>query len=389
MKKTFIGTVATMLAAVFIIGCDSQDTEAPAETVLTGTVVDENEGGIGDARVSLGDASAVTDNAGVFTLEKPAMGAGTLTVEARYFEKLEKQVEIVEGSNAVEVSLATLPYRVTESDRALAESHNADFDWTEDTVSVDIVAAATRARIERAIYHHNPALYRDDSTEAPLAPAEPPSLAQGQAAGFDFPVDVEGGPVSAFDTTAIFDTADAAGLSAQTLADAMAWDPAIKQFLLNWDLAAANPLYEAGNAVESQRWGGSSVLEPQEIEELFVQDGALYAEVTFRGFLTLGEGITDSDGDGRAEVYAKINPELYTQAVVAKLEDDYIGKTYTVLELRAAVEHIRSDLYSETNPQLEAALGESFEAEGVGIFEYPAVVLSHANSAVNVLLIEP
>lgn len=388
MNKAFVWLTAMILTAgIFAAG--SGCGEDSKEAVLTGTVTDENGAGVGDARVTLKDASAVTDNAGVFTIEGIEVGAGTLTVEARYFEKLEKELEIAEGANTADVTLATLPYNVTQADRALAASYNADFDWTEDTLSVDIVTSPTRARIEKAVWYQNPALYVDDSAEAPVTPAEPPSLAGGQALGFDFSVDLEGSSVPAFDVAAIFDTAAEAGLSEQTLADAMAWEPAVMEFLFNWDFAATELLYEVGKAVGSQRWGGDSTLSPQLIEELFIQDGALYAKLAFRGFLTLGDGITDADADGRAEVYAKINPELYTEAVVTELVDEYIGETYTVLGLREAVEHIRSALYSKTNPQVEAALGEPYEAEGVGTFEYPAVVFSHANAAINVLLIEP
>ncbi len=168
----------------------------------------------------------------------------------------------------------------------------------------------------------------------------------------------------------------------------MMWAP-----LINWlsegEAAKSADLKAAGVAVRQQNWGGNS-LRPQEIEKVYLDaTGALWAKVVFASFVQLGPGITDDDGDGLKEIYAKIAPAHYPSELIDKLKSDYIGKTFTTHGLSKEVSKSLNELYSTTGASVERYIGQPFEVPGVGTIGYPFVVMKHLSGHKNVIMVSP
>jgi hypothetical protein len=111
--------------------------------------------------------------------------------------------------------------------------------------------------------------------------------------------------------------------------------------------------------------------------------------VIFAGFVQLGPGINDDDGDGAKEIYARIAPVHYSSAVIDKLAMEYGKTVFTTHGLSKEVVKSLNELYSTTAAQIERFIGQPFELPGVGTFKYPFVVLRHSGGQKNVILVAP
>ena len=386
-----VGMTGDGLACFANCSFDTAACEAGATGSLSGTITDATGMGVGDTIISVGALSATADWQGVYALADVPVGTQTMVATADWFEEHSVQVQVEENTDLeTNVQLTARTLNVTAADAALAATHNQAFDWATASLSVHNVPHANRAEVDKALYYHNPALYRDPTGEAQITPAVLPDI-NGGATGFDFPIPA-GAPnegQQAIDAATIVDSLAGTPLTADEIAASMMWEPAVKLYLSGWDPVASLSAYYVSLAIEGQRWGGQSMIAPQSLGHLYLHNGEFWVEVVFQSFVDLGAGITDSDGDGDREVFAKLADAHYDASLVAKLVDDYLTPTYDTLGLKNDMQLILDDLYSRTSPEIVSVIGVAYEAAGLGSFEYPFVVLEHSNGVVNVLLVAP
>jgi hypothetical protein len=409
MKKSTLGqtTAAIFLAQIltFNVACppvegdqdasisDASQADITSTGSIVGTIRDELSQGIGEASIRVGDLSVASDWQGAYTLDGIAPGNSNVVVSAPWFADASATVAVIAGQQSQhDVALSAKTLQVTNEDRALADSFNTDFDWRDSQVSIVVVAHATRALLDRAFYYLNPAYYDDGVlSETALTPASPLSI-DAQATGFDFamPTGAPNAGAQVFDNATIVDDLASTPLTTAEIAAASIWEPAVKIHLVNWDLVAAQGLYYASLAIEGQYWGATTApsFSPQTLQRLFLHNGELWVELAFEPFVQLGTGISDNDGDGRSEVFARIASAHVTTEIFAELTS-YQTSSFTALEMKGELEHVLADLYTRSNPVLLKTIGESYDVANLGSFVYPYAVVQHSNQVVNVLLVEP
>jgi hypothetical protein len=365
--------------------------EAPSAAGLTGIVTDSVGLPVVGAKVEVGGVSIFSDALGKYTLANLASGAVVVNVTQQWFQPVQQNLTLSVGAPTQwSVILTEMPLKVDPSDRSLANLYNQTFDWTKQTISIAIVETPTRRAFDNAVYFHNPALYRDTSATAPLAPSPLPTISAGVASNFTFPV-LSGANQGqeALDLTTVVDSIQDTPFGATEPADFMMWTPMVN-WLTEWDPAKSVSLKVAGLAVRQQGWGGNAV-RPQEIEKVFVDPATnrLWVKVVFENFVQLGAGITDNDGDGRKEIYAAVADAHYTSEIVNALVSNYTVTTFSTYALSKQVTKSLNEIYSTTGAQVERFIGQPFAVPGLGTISYPYVVLKHAVGQENVILVAP
>lgn len=285
---------------------------------------------------------------------------------------------------------------VSSADLALADSYNKTFDWSKDKVAVRHLTAPTHSEADKALYFRNPGLYKDISMEPAITPDPLPTLDPAPT-GFDFALSdlAPNSGQQLLDNSSIVDSLSATPITAAEQANAPLWLPAVMVHLtVDWDSSKVLNLYYGNNAVKGQKWGSdTATLPPQTIQHLYLHDGEIWVEIVFENYLSLGAGITDSDGDGYKEIYAKIAPAHYTSEVYDELLNGYVTPKLSVADLNSLIDNkILDDLYSDFDMEPKSGLGETFEASGIGTFEYPFKVIQGASPKDDifvVLLVEP
>ena len=111
-------------------------------------------------------------------------------------------------------------------------------------------------------------------------------------------------------------------------------------YLSDWDYSEGSTFGEPGRLVEGDKWGGASASPAyQEITRLFLRsvgDGyEAWVEVEFRPWVTFPDGVTDSDGDGYRELYARLDSRFVSETATRRLLDDYAGRTLNAAGIRA------------------------------------------------------
>jgi hypothetical protein len=376
--------------AVFA-GCGGDDPPpdtTPTKVTLTGKVSDAAGRAVSNATVEVGAVSAITNFRGQYELVDLPTGAATLKVKALWFIDAEQAVQIASGVTA-DVTLQAKPLDVLPADRAIADAYNATFDWTAATISVSYVPRPTRADVDFALYYRNPALYRDAVGTSSIAPSPRPEITASAANFvFDIPAGSPSAGQPALDTATIVDAISGTPLSQTEIERAILWEPA-ELYLVKWNATEARPIHDVGLAIAGQNWGATPPFAAQHLEHLYLHGNELWVELVFEPWLAVGPGITDDDGDGYKEVYARITPALAPASVVQQLVDDYLAVSYDALELQNNLAIILNDLYGRTLPSILSVIGVPFEVPGHGTIQYPFVVLRHADGDVNVLLVEP
>jgi hypothetical protein len=348
---------------------------------LSGTVSDANQNPVGDAEVKVGELTATSDHTGAYTIANVPEGSATVEVKADWFEDHSQTTSITAGQdNTLDITLQARALQVLDDDKAIAEAYNETFDWSTDKLSITYIAPPTRANIDRGLYFRNPALFRDTSAESPVTAGE-----------WDFPIP-DGAPnqgQQAFEEGSITNSICKTPLTKEERARALLWEPAVKLFLAKWDIDKAENLYHVTFAVEGQHWGGSSTFSPQTLQRVYLHEGEIWVEVVFEDWVSFENKVTDSNGDGYNEIFAKVSSAHYTTEVYDQLAGDYLNHEYQTLELREDLNIMLDDLYSRTNPVFTSVIGVPFDVPGHGTLQYPFVVLTHSNDAVNVLLVDP
>jgi hypothetical protein len=107
--------------------------------------------------------------------------------------------------------------------------------------------------------------------------------------------------------------------------------------------------------------------------------------VVFASFVQLGPGITDNDGDGLKEIYAKLPATHYTLELIGRLA--MYGAT--ALTTHGLGDEVAKSLAELPGAQVESRVGQSADIPGLGIFKYPFLVVRHPGGQRNVLLAGP
>ena len=381
---------------VVLVGACSSGGSAPpapdgggATAALTGTVRDRAGLEVSGAKVEVGSASVFSDAQGRYALGGLPVGPAMVTVTRDWFEPLTTMTTVAAGA-VFDITLPEKPLKLEAADRTLAERYAAGFDWTRDKISVAVAARPTRRAFDNAVYFHNPALYRDTAAIPALTPSPQPEISGQAARGFSFPIR-SGARMGeeALDLARIADSLAGTPVGPTEPAEFMLWTPMIN-WLSEWDPARTADLRAVGVAVRQQSWGGNAV-RPQDLEKVYLdaQSGELWVKVVFAGFVQLGAGIADDDGDGQKEVFARIPPARYSPEIIQKLTDEYAGKVFTTHGLSKEVSQSLSELYSTTAAVVDRFIGQPFELPGLGTVMYPFVVLRHAGGQRNVILVAP
>jgi hypothetical protein len=409
-KRTWLATLVAI--AIFAgPGCDDDGASSPDAGSDGGVDAPQSEGGIDsagtaslagvikdsagvvvvNAQVVVGDKVGFSDQQGKYTVAGLAPGAAAIKVTRNWFKPLETNATIgVTGITSLDLVLEEIPLKVEPADQALADTYNKTFDWTKQTLSVAVMPRPTRRDFDNAVYFKNPALYRDTSMQTPVTPMPQIEITAGVAKNISFPLR-SGSKMGqeAFDLTTIADAIKDTPLGPSEPAEFMMWTPVVN-WLSEGDAAKSADLKAVTNAVRLQAWG-TNAIRAQDLEKVYLDaTGALWAKIVFAPYLQVGAGINDDDGDGQKEIYAKVTPALFPAEFAERLKTDYNVKTFTTHGLSKEVAKSLSELYSTTAAVVERFIGQPFEAAGVGTFQYPFVVLSHANGRQrNVILVGP
>jgi Carboxypeptidase regulatory-like domain len=364
-----------------------------AARTLSGAVTDQAGAPVVGAKVESGTAWVYSDGQGLYTLgpvDTVDGGSIVVTVNRDWFEPFQVEVDVgANGTTHFDVTLTEMPLYLDPADVALANAYNATFDWTKQTLSIAIAETPTRRNFDNAVYWQNPALYRDTSAQAAVVPAPLPQIVGGTAMNLSFPI--RGGTndgKEALDLASVVDSIASTPVAAMENTDYMLWTPMLN-WLTDWNAAKSVDLKLAGVAVRQQNWGSNAPL-PQDIRRVFLDatNGALWVEVVFQNFVQLGDGITDDDGDGYKEIFAKVDSAYVTQEILDKLVG-YGQTRYTTHGMSDEVTKALRELYSSTSAQVVKIIGQPFDILNLGTIQYPFVVLQHAHGQVNVILMGP
>jgi hypothetical protein len=362
-----------------------------AALAITGTVTDRAGMPVARAKLEVGATSVFSDPQGGYTLAVPAAGSVTLKVTRQWFTALESSVTVASaGTTKHDVVLDEIPLKLDPDDVALAASYNKTFDFRTSKLSIAVAARPTRRAFDNAVFFNNPALFKEPAGQAAVKPTPLPDIGGAGAVNFSFVLKSgKNQGQDALDVTSIVDTLEATKLAAADTADFMVWTPALK-WIGEWDEARFGDLTAAAAGIRQQDWG-SGVARPQDIQRLYVDTASktLWVEVVFASFVELGPGVTDNDGDGRKEIFAKLGSAHYTAAVADKLAGEYAKTAYTTHGLSNQVSKSLNDLYSQTAAQVERYIGEPLDLPGVGRIKYPFVVLTLLGGFKNVILVGP
>jgi hypothetical protein len=351
---------------------------------LAGTVKDQGGAAVAGAKVTAGGASSTSDAQGRYAL--PALAAGTYTLEVTrdWFMPGQASVTVGAALTTFDPTITEIPLALDPGDQALATTYNKTFDWTKQTASVATLGKPTRRDLDDALYFHNPALYRDTSRVPPLAPSPAPEISYAPM-NFTFPIKT-GNHVGqqAFETATIVDSIADTPFGPTEPAVYALWTP-LMAWLAEWDEGKSRDLRAVGEAVRMQTWGGTEI--SQDIEKVYVDSvrGTIWVKVVFASFLQLGPGITDDDGDGLKEVYAKVASTHYNLELIGRLA--MYGAT--TLGTHGLGDEVEKSLASLPGAQVESRIGQPFELPGVGIFKYPFLVVRHPGGQRNVVLAGP
>ncbi|MCK5798978.1 MAG: carboxypeptidase regulatory-like domain-containing protein [Deltaproteobacteria bacterium] len=377
-----------LLLSFLLFSCGDDAAPVGDTGDLSGTVKDGKGHPVDGATVQVGGVEVLADAAGAFHVKDIPKGPVTVSVKAPWFATSKTSTDVKpDVDNSITFVLNPRPLKIEAEDRTMAETTQKTFDWRTSRTSFSVIEGPTQGRIDRAMYHLNPALYRDDSTEPAVSPAPPLAIKQGVASGFSFP---RTDPKEAIVLASIVDTLDATLLPASAKASYLMWVPLLNALLLRQDATeAATALSETAAAIEKQSWGGSGAI-TQRIGRVFFdqEKKALWVEIIFGSFVALGEGITDSDGDGYPEIFASIAPlkDINTLATAIK---DYTETPVDTIGVKTILEDLMNALYSTSNPAITSSLGEAYDVPGVGTLTYPTAVVRHGDGTVNIFLMAP
>ena len=127
-------------------------------------------------------------------------------------------------------------------------------------------------------------------------------------------------------------------------AQPLSWQPVLR-LLTAWDYDQVEGLLEATARVSGEKWGNPEVVQPlQRISTAYLRGPELWVKVEFRPELTWLP-VSDEDGDGYRELYGRLNPTLYSQAVPDHLSGDYLSRALDLAEMQDYFFELTSEWY--------------------------------------------
>jgi len=191
---------------------------------------------------------------------------------------------------------------------------NADYRRETSRVLVREVSIPTRANLDYAAWNAN--LFLVDTAKVAIHPTKvvPESLSLG-------------GLLSDFRTSL-----EATPLSDSERVSPMAWKP-VEDLLLAWSFDTAGPLVSKVQELSQKKWGDTSgtALAFQQIVAVHLHrtpDGIqAWVRVEFADWMSpFVSGIEDRDGDGHAELWARLSAPEWKPSMAALLDGDYSKK---------------------------------------------------------------
>jgi hypothetical protein len=260
-------------------------------------------------------------------------------------------------------------------EHAAVRTLNEGYARTRSQVWVREVSRPTRAALDYAAYHAN-FMIADPEPETPIAAAGAPDTSNPFAGQLE--------------RQSLTGDAAKTPLSPAEQQQALAFAP-LSEFLQVRKVDGAQALAEVGSAVRSERWGlqlppGTS---GQQLSELYLHQAAggtveMWAKVEFQPWFKPFEGSADQDGDGFPELYGRVAPGVVTPALVAAIQQDYIGPVLSPSEVKAWANQLSSYWYPSFNTDLipagpswpDAQTEPDIKQELKGrTFDAPAIVL--------------
>ena len=159
-------------------------------------------------------------------------------------------------------------------------------------------------------------------------------------------------------------------LSAAEKAEPMAWEP-VRNQLLAWNFDASSKLAESMGNVASKSWGDTSQCSKhaQVVAVWMHQTPAgpeLWAEVEFAvGMEKALQDMRDVDGDGHAEIFARVAPGLFTPAMASFLEGDYLSHRLDRAQALEWLNQMAGDGYLQYNTDILPVEGNVFPGPGL------------------------
>lgn len=138
----------------------------------------------------------------------------------------------------------------------------------------------------------------------------------------------------------------------------MAWTPVLER-LLKWDFEKASGLANAYAAVTGEKWGDSTDLSQpyQEFASLYIHSKGnvkeAWVELEFKPWAnSFLEGIQDEDHDGYPSVVGRLDPAVFTDAMIAEIGGDYLNKAFDEPQVIDWARNLASRWYPSYNTDL-------------------------------------
>jgi hypothetical protein len=220
------------------------------------------------------------------------------------------------------------------------------------------VELPTRAALSRAFHLDNPLFITDPPAEERLA--ELRRITREDLQNWDTEIFMPG---------SLADTPQQTPLTEADERASVVWEPA-QDYLEMEDEDLGQPMKSISATVAGERWGGT--LRVQNLRRLLItnlDDPALmqlWVEIEFQPWAPVGEGITDSDGNGHPEVYLQLRPGALPPSTIAAIVNTFLGELLDEEQVKEFMEWVIGESYSQTNAAFRTSqFPEKFPNENV------------------------
>lgn len=393
----------TLFLSSLLTGCGSTFGEESPDGYgkLVGTIAGPADEVLVGATVEIGNLQTESLHDGSYAFKSVPAGQRTLRVGGlAWLKDVEMRIQIDAAvENQKDIKMEAWPMQLLSADQQLVTQFiESQTDWTEQRITVGVANKPTKAEIERILYLHNPALIRKPPEGVLITPEPDPTFSAQAAVGFDFVVPPQEGQLecdqagrNAVEIQSIQN--DMPHAFSQAAKEQLFMWPAMELDLMRWDFEVAKNVYCVGQAIRNQKWSSQAELgeaRPQSVQQTVLISDEVWIEVVFEPWVDVSDSISDSDSDGRKEVFAKVVEGAFSNQILSYLRNQYAGQTLGTYELGLHLETLMSDFYNWTDPKLTNTIGSSFGLTGFGEIQYPFAVMSHDDGKIdNVFLVSP
>lgn len=218
---------------------------------------------------------------------------------------------------------------------ATVKTLNRGYDRTRSRALVRRIRRPTRAALDYAAYHANVLLESQRDPIAPLREAPDPGSLFGEAL-------VSGSVVTSLAQSPLTPPERARPLAFAPLVD----------YLAQWKSDEAAGLERARAELSEESWGkrrrpGVYFQRPTTLWIHRPRDGQpqLWVEIEFCRWARLFERMPDGDGDGYAEIYARLRPGVIGRAALRRIREDYAARVLSRSEVTRWANELASTWY--------------------------------------------